>query len=54
MGPKASEACNTARGKDDRTEAILLWAPREKAGFSEKMLGKIEGSWRRGRPHMET
>ena len=53
MGPEANETCSIARGKNDNTEAVLLWAPLEKAGFLEKiiMLGKKKAAGK-GEDHM--
>ena len=36
IGPGAKSACNIAGGKNDKTEAALLPAHLEKAGFSGK------------------
>lgn len=44
-----------ARDKNDKTEAILLWACHEKAGFLGKdtNAGKAEGSRKRGKSRFE-
>ena len=36
MSPRANEAWNITRDKNDKTEAILLWAQQEKAEFFGK------------------
>lgn len=54
VGPKANWAWNTARGKNGKPEAVLIWAQMWRNDPLEKiiMIGKIEGRGKRGRTNM--
>ena len=53
MGPRANEASHVSRGKNGKTEAVLLQVLHEKAAFFGKddIAEKIEGSRKKERPN---